>query len=54
MVPEFNLGLSVAVYDLVSILGFDGSVFGWSYEQEDVSTHYRVGGALGINAQVIP
>ena len=54
MVPEFNLGLSVAVYDLVSILGFDGSVFGWSYEQEDVSTHYRVGGGLGINAQVIP
>ena len=54
VVPEFNLGLSVAVYDLVSILGFDGSVFGWSDEQEDVSTRYRVGGALGINVQVIP
>ena len=52
-VPDVNLGGTVAFYSLVSIVGFDGSVYGWQETQDDDDTRYQVGASLGINAEVI-
>ena len=52
-VPDVNLGGTFAFYNLVSILGFDGAVYGWQETQEDDGTRYQVGASLGINAELL-
>ena len=51
--PDFNLGGSLAFYNLASIVGVDGSVYGWTEELEDGRTRHEVGGSLGINAELL-
>ena len=53
VVPDANLGGTLTFYNLVSILGFDGAVYGWQETQDDDDTRYQVGASLGINAEVI-
>ena len=51
-VPDVNLGGTFSFYNLVSILGLEGSVYGWQGEQDD-GTRYQVGASLGINAELL-
>ena len=51
--PDFNLGASVAFYNLASIVGIDGSVYGWQDTQDDGRTRYQVGASLSLNAELL-
>ena len=50
--PDFNLGGMLAFYNIASAFGVDGSVYGWNEDLDDGRTRYRVGGSLGINAEL--
>ena len=51
--PDFNLGGSLAFYNLVSIMGAEATVYGWNEALEDGGTRYRVGGSLGVNGELL-
>jgi len=51
--PDFNLGASLAFYNLVSIVGIDGSVYGGTDQQDDGGTRHQVGAALGLNVELL-
>lgn len=53
VVPDPNLGGSLAFYNLVSILGLEGSVYGWQEPQDDGGTRSQVGASLDINAEIL-
>ena len=52
-VPDVNLGGTFSFYNLVTILGLEGSVYGWQETQDDDDTRYQVGASLGINVEVL-
>ena len=51
--PDFNLGGSLAFYNLVSIVGVDGTVYGGQTTQDDGSSRHQVGASLGLNAELL-
>ena len=51
--PDFNLGASLAFYNLASIVGVDGSVYGGNTKQDDGRTRHQVGASLGLNAELL-
>ena len=51
--PDFNLGGSLAFYNLASALGAEASVYGWNEKQDDGSTRYEIGASLGINVELL-
>ena len=54
VVPDFNLGGTLSFYNLVAVMGAEGSVYGWQDEQDDGRTRSHVGASLGINAEILP
>lgn len=51
--PGFHLGGSLALYNFLSIVGAEGSVYGWSEKQDGGHTRYEIGASLGLNAEVL-
>ncbi|MDE0025638.1 MAG: hypothetical protein OXP69_14605 [Spirochaetaceae bacterium] len=51
--PDFNLGGSLAFYNLASIVGIDGSVYGGNTQQDDGGTRHQVGASLGLNVELL-
>lgn len=53
VVPDFNLGGSMAFYNLVSIMGAEATVYGWNETPDDGGTRYQAGGSLGVNVELL-
>lgn len=51
--PDFNLGGSLAFYNVVSAFGADGSVYGGNEKLDDGRTRHAIGASLGINVELL-